>query len=95
LELLRGADLETASCKYRVTAATLTAWRDRFLACGETGLKSREADVEDQERRRLKSVVASVSVENELLRTSGRQSLLGDEHVRDGSWGITPQPLQT
>ena len=68
LELLRGADLESTSRKYRVTAATLTEWRDRFLAGGETGLKSREADVEDEERRRLKSVVASVSVENELLR---------------------------
>src|ERR687883_904466 len=68
LELLRGADLESTSRKYRVTAATLTQWRDRFLAGGETGLKSREADVEDEERRRLKSVVASVSVENELLR---------------------------
>ena len=68
LELLRGADLESSSRKYRVTAATLVAWRDRFLAGGETGLKSREADVEDEERRRLKSVVASVSVENELLR---------------------------
>ncbi|MBV8903178.1 MAG: transposase [Acidobacteriia bacterium] len=68
LELLRGADLESTSRKYRVTAATLSAWRDRFLAGGETGRKSREADVDDEERRRLKSVVASVSVENELLR---------------------------
>ena len=68
LELLRGADLESTSRRYRVTAATLTQWRDRFLAGGESGLKSREADVEDEERRRLKSVVASVSVENELLR---------------------------
>lgn len=68
LELLRGADLELTSRKYRVTAATLTAWRDRFLAGGEAGLKTREADVDDEERRRLKSVVATVSVENELLR---------------------------
>lgn len=29
LELLRGADLESTSRKYRVTAATLTEWRDR------------------------------------------------------------------
>lgn len=68
LEILRGADLESTSRKYRVTAATLIEWRDRFLASGEVGLKSRESDVEDEERRRLKSVVASVSVENELLR---------------------------
>ena len=68
LELLRGADLETTSRKHRVTLATLTEWRDRFLAGGEASLKSREAEVEDEEKRRLKSVVASVSVDNELLR---------------------------
>jgi hypothetical protein len=31
-------------------------------------LKSREVHVEDEEKRRLKSAVANVSVENELLR---------------------------
>jgi transposase-like protein len=68
LELLRGADLESTSRKYRVTAATLIEWRDRFLAGGEGSLKSRESDMDDEEKRRLKSVVAGVSVENELLR---------------------------
>lgn len=68
LELLRGADLESTSRKHRVTAATLLAWRERFLLAGEAGLKSRQADVDDEQKRRLKSVVASVSVENELLR---------------------------
>jgi len=68
LDLLRGADMESTSRKHRVTVATLTKWRDRFLTHGEGGLKSRELDVEDEEKRRLRSVVASVSVENELLR---------------------------
>ena len=68
LELFRGADLEITSRKYRVTVATLTEWRDRFLAAGEAILKSREVDVEDEEKRRLKSVVASISVDNELLK---------------------------
>ena len=68
LELLRGADLESTSRKYRVTAATLSQWRDRFLTGGEVGLKTRETEVDDEERRRLKSVVATVSIENELLR---------------------------
>jgi transposase-like protein len=68
LELLRGADLESTSRKYRVTAATLSQWRDRFLTGGEVGLKTRETEVEDEERRRLNSVVATVSIENELLR---------------------------
>lgn len=68
LELLRGADLESTSRKHRVTAATLSAWRDRFLAGGEANLKTRETDTDDEDKRRLKSVVASVSVDNELLR---------------------------
>jgi transposase len=68
LELLRGADLESTSRKHRVTLATLTEWRDRFLAGGEASLKSREADVEDEEKKRLKAVVATVCVDNELLR---------------------------
>jgi transposase len=68
LEVLRGADLESTSRKHRVTIATLTEWRDRFLAGGETGLKTREVEPDDEEKRRLKSVVANISVENELLR---------------------------
>src|SRR4051812_16524410 len=55
--MLRGADLEATSRKYRVTVATLSEWRDRFLASGEAGLKSREVAVDDEENRRLKSVV--------------------------------------
>ncbi len=68
LELLRGADLESTSRKYRVTVATLTQWRDRFLTAGESGIKSREVELEDEEKRRLKAVVATISVDNELLR---------------------------
>lgn len=68
LELLRGADLESTSRKHRVTAATLSEWRDRFMAGGEATLKSRESSADDEEIRRLKSVVAGVCVDNELLR---------------------------
>ena len=68
LELLRGADLESTSRKHRVTIATLSDWRERFLAGGEATLKSREIDTEDEEIKRLKSVVAGVCVDNELLR---------------------------
>ena len=66
--MLRGADLDATSRKHRITIATLTQWRDRFLAAGEGGLKSREVAVDDEENRRLKSVVANLSVDNELLR---------------------------
>ena len=68
VDLLRGEDMETLSRRHGVTAATLSAWRDAFLAAGEASLKSREVDSEDEERLRLKSVVAELAVSNELLK---------------------------
>ena len=55
LRLLRGEDLETVSRGLGVTAATLTAWRDAFLAAGEASLTSRPADGEELESGRLKA----------------------------------------
>jgi transposase-like protein len=68
LELLRGADLESLSRRHGVTAATLSTWRDEFLASGEAGLKRREVHVDDEETRRLKRVVADLATEKELLK---------------------------
>src|SRR5712691_1375814 len=61
LRLLRGEDLETLSRELGVTAATLSGWRDQFLDGGE-------ANVENEETQRLKSLVADLSMSNELLR---------------------------
>jgi hypothetical protein len=68
LELLRGADLESTSRKYGVTAATLTEWRDAFLAGGAEALKARQEAQLDEQGRRMKSVIAETAMENELLR---------------------------
>jgi transposase len=68
LRLLRGEDLETLSRELGVTAATLSAWRDQFLAGGEASLKARETDVENEETQRLKSLVADLNMSNDLLR---------------------------
>jgi len=68
LELLRGDDLETLSRKYAVTAATLSAWRDSFLAGGEAGLKAREEEPIDENGRRMKSVIAELAMTVELQR---------------------------
>jgi len=68
LELLRGADLESASRRYGVTAATLSEWRDAFLATGAEALKVRQEDLVDEQGRRMKSVIAETAMENELLR---------------------------
>jgi hypothetical protein len=54
LRLLRGEDLETVSRSLGVTAATLIAWRDGFLAAGEAALASRPGDGEELESKRLK-----------------------------------------
>ena len=68
LELLKGTDLDSLSRRHGVTAATLSRWRDEFLAGGEAHLKSREVAVEDEETRRLKSVVADLATTNDLLK---------------------------
>ena len=68
LRLLRGEDLETLSRELGVTAAILCGWRDQFLDGGEANLRAREADVENEETQRLKSLVADLSMSNELLR---------------------------
>ena len=54
LRLLRGEDLETESRALGVTAATLTNWRDAFLAAGEASSATRPADGEGLESGRLK-----------------------------------------
>ena len=68
LELLRGADLESTSRKYGVTAATLSEWRDAFLAAGAEALKARQEAQLDEQGRRMKLVIAEMAMENELLR---------------------------
>ena len=49
LRLLRGEDLETVSRGLGVTAATLTGWREAFLAAGEAALTSRQVTGEELE----------------------------------------------
>jgi transposase len=67
LRLLRGEDLETVSRALGVTAATLTAWRDAFLAAGEASLASRPTDGEELESERLKARLGAMLLERELL----------------------------
>ena len=67
LRLLRGEDLEVVSRQLGVTAATLSDWRDTFLAAGETALISRPADDRDRQIERLKAKVGELTLTNELL----------------------------
>ena len=67
LRLLRGEDLEAVSRSIGATAATLSAWRDAFLAAGEAGLASRPTDGEVLESERLKARLGEMLLERELL----------------------------
>ena len=67
LGLLRGEDLELVSRSLGVTAATLSGWRDGFLAAGEAALASRPADGQDLENQRLKAKLGEFMLERELL----------------------------
>jgi transposase len=67
LRLLRGEDLELVSRELGVTAATLSGWRDDFLAGGQAALKSRPTDDRDEEVARLRAKVGELTMDNELL----------------------------
>ena len=67
LRLLRGEDLETVSRALGVTAATLSGWRDAFLAAGEASLASRPTDGAVLESERLKARLGEMLLERELL----------------------------
>ena len=67
LRLLRGEDLELVSRELGVTAATLSGWRDDFLAGGKAALKSRPADERNDEIARLRAKVGELTMDNELL----------------------------
>jgi transposase len=67
LRLLRGEDLEAVSRSLGVTAATLSGWRDAFLAAGEASLSTRPADGEELESERLTAKLGEMLLERELL----------------------------
>src|SRR3954452_21313373 len=67
LRLLRGEDLETVSRELGVTVATLTGWRDSFLAAGEAALATRAATGEELESERLKARLGAALIERDLL----------------------------
>ena len=67
LGLLRGEDLELVSRSLGVTAATLSSWRDAFLAAGEAALTTKPTTGEDLESDRLKARLGAALIERDLL----------------------------
>src|SRR2546423_7043457 len=77
LRLLRGEELDALSRELGVTAATLSSWREAFLAAGQAGLKIRESSASDDENLQLKALVGDLTMRLEGLRRAGRR-LPGD-----------------
>jgi transposase len=67
LRLLRGEDLQTVSRSLGVTAATLSGWREAFLAAGEAALTAKPASGEELESGRLKAKLGAALIERDLL----------------------------
>jgi hypothetical protein len=68
LRVLRGEDLDLVSRAAGMTAAKVSEWRDQFVARGQAGLKSRDADGRDDELARLKVLVGDLTMRLELSR---------------------------
>ncbi len=67
LRLLRGEDLEMVSRGLGVTAATLSQWREAFLAAGEAALASRPESGEALVSERLKARLGQALIARDLL----------------------------
>lgn len=67
LRLLRGEDVETVSRNLGVTAATLSGWRDAFLAAGEAVLTTKTVSGEELQSERLKAKLGAALIERDLL----------------------------
>lgn len=68
MRLLKGEDLDTLSRQLKVTAATLSEWRDVFLANGIAGLKSREVDGRDEKIAALEKALAETALDLSISR---------------------------
>jgi len=68
IRLLRGEELDMLSRELGVTAATLSSWREDFLAGGQANLKSRSAEPASEESRELKTLIGELTIDNECLR---------------------------
>ena len=67
LRLLRGGPGETVLRALDVTAATLSGWRDAFLAAGEAALATRPGTGEELAAERLKAKLGEALIERDLL----------------------------
>jgi hypothetical protein len=72
MRLLKGEDLDSLSRELKVNAATLSSWREVFLANGLAGLKSREVDARDEKIGALQKALGETALNLEISREINR-----------------------
>lgn len=65
IRVIKGEPLDTLSREFGVTAATLSEWRDQFLAGAEANLKSRLTSPDETELLKLKAKVGELTMDLE------------------------------
>jgi transposase len=68
LRLLRGEGLDGLARETGQAAATISGWREEFLAAGREGLKSRPAPVEDRRLAEAQRKIGELAMDNDILR---------------------------
>ena len=84
LRLLKGEDLDTLSRQLKVTAATLSEWREVFLANALAGLKSREVDGRDEKIAALEKALAETAYSDARLTEEIRTVLAASAFLGEG-----------
>ena len=72
VRLLRGEALDALSRELGVAGSTLSSWKEAFLAAGQAGLKTREADPQQEENARLKGIIGDLTLRLEIHRQGER-----------------------
>ena len=68
LRLLRGESLDALARETGQAAATISGWREEFLAAGREGLKSRPRPVEDRALADAQRKIGELALDNDSLR---------------------------
>ena len=63
LEHIKGESLDALSRKHKVPAHLISEWHEKFLDCGQAGLKSQAPDHRDEQIRKLKEKLGHLMFE--------------------------------
>ena len=69
LRILRGESIETVSREYRISAATLSQWRDDFIYAGRQALKSRPTDPTEARLKEAQAKIGDLTMRLEIAET--------------------------